>query len=88
MLLVEDNWLKFVSTNFEVIADILEYTLTVWLEGGEKEKFMQKEYEATTKDEIAQTLEMRKSQFEHLWMTVMQRQVHFETETNISDREN
>jgi hypothetical protein len=88
MLLVEDNWLKFVLRNFEVITDILEYTLTVWLEGGEKEKFMQKEYESSTKDEIAQMLEMRKSRFEHLRMTVIQRQVLFETETNISDREN
>jgi MoxR-like ATPase len=88
MLAVEYNWLNFVSTNLEVITDVLDYTLAVWLEGGQKENFMRQEYESDTKNDIAQKLEMRKLQFESLRMTVIQRRVHFETETNISNREN
>jgi hypothetical protein len=64
--------LNFALTNFEVITDVLEYMLAVWLEGGPKEKFMQQEYELTTKDEISQKLEMCKIQFESLWNTVIQ----------------
>jgi hypothetical protein len=38
---VEDNWLIFVTKKeiSEIIGDILDYTLLVWWEGGEKEKF-------------------------------------------------
>jgi hypothetical protein len=37
---VEDKWLIYVSQNLEIINDVLDYTLSVWLEGGEKEKLL------------------------------------------------
>jgi hypothetical protein len=41
MKLVEVNWLIFVTKkeNSEIISEILDYTLLVWIEGGEKENF-------------------------------------------------
>jgi hypothetical protein len=39
MLLVEDKWLTFVSENLEIINDIFEFDLLVWMKGGEKEKY-------------------------------------------------
>jgi hypothetical protein len=53
---VEDKWLIYVSQNLEIINDVLDYTLSVWLEGGEKEKLLMRG-ETTTNINIVKQLE-------------------------------
>jgi hypothetical protein len=40
LMVVEDKWLVFVSQYLEIIYEVLDYTLSVWFKGGEKEKLL------------------------------------------------
>jgi hypothetical protein len=72
MKVVEDKWLIFVSQNLEIIYEVLDYTLLVWFEGGEKEKLVMRGNSTTNINTIKQ-LEERCTQFDRLQMVVMQR---------------
>jgi hypothetical protein len=65
MKVVEDKWLIYVSPNLEIINDVLDYTLSVWLEGGEKEKLLMRG-DLTTNINIIKQLEERCTRFDHL----------------------
>jgi hypothetical protein len=65
MKVVEDKWLIFVSQNLEIIYEILDYTLSVWFEGGEKEKLLMRGDSATNIDTI-EPLEERRDRFDCL----------------------
>jgi hypothetical protein len=70
MKVVEDNWLIYVSQNLEIINDVLDYTLSVWLEGGEKEKLLMRG-DSTTNINIVEQLEEHRTQFDRLQMAIM-----------------
>jgi hypothetical protein len=93
MKLVEDNWLIFVTDNeiSKIIGDILDYTLLVWLEGGEKENFLMRMRQSGDAGEITtetiNQLEERKQRFEQLRFKVIERRVCDETKMIRSERE-
>jgi hypothetical protein len=93
MKLVKDNWLIFVTDNenSEIIGDILDYTLLVWLEGGEKDNYLmrmrQSGEERETTTETVNQLEERKQRFEQLRFKVIERRVCDETKMKRSVRE-
>jgi hypothetical protein len=61
MMVVEDKWWVFVSQYLEIINDVLDNTLVVWLEGGEKEKLLMQGDSMTKIDIIKQLEECRNS---------------------------
>jgi hypothetical protein len=61
MMVVEDKWWVFVSQYLEIINDVLDNTLLVWLEGGEKEKLLMQGDSMTKIDIIKQLEECRNS---------------------------
>jgi hypothetical protein len=63
MKVVEDKWLIFVSQNLEIIYEVLDYTLLVWFEGGEKEKLLMWGNLTTNINTIKQ-LEEHRTQFD------------------------
>jgi hypothetical protein len=70
MKVVEDKWLVFVSQYLEIIYEVLDYTLSVWFEGGEKEKLLMRGDSMTSID-IVEQLEERCTRFDRLRMTIM-----------------
>jgi hypothetical protein len=70
MKVVEDKWLIYVSQNLEIINDVLDYTLSVWLEGGEKEKLLMRG-DSTTNINIVEQLKECRTRFDHLRMNIM-----------------
>jgi hypothetical protein len=64
MKVVEDKWLVFVSQYLEIIYEVLDYTLSVWFEGGEKEKQLMRG-DSTTNINTCEQLEERRTQFDH-----------------------
>jgi hypothetical protein len=58
MKVVEDKWLVFVSQYLEIIYEVLDYTLSVWLEGGKKEKLLMRG-DSTTNINTCEQLEER-----------------------------
>jgi hypothetical protein len=79
MLLVEDKWLNFVKDNLEIINDIFEFDLSVWEDGGEKEKYMNQERTYKNKTIVVEQLEQRQDQFERLCINIIRRRVCDET---------
>jgi hypothetical protein len=65
MKVVEDKWLVFVSQNLEIIYEVLDYTLSVWFEGGEKEKQLMRG-DSTTNINTCEQLEERRTRFDRL----------------------
>jgi hypothetical protein len=65
MMVVEDKWLVFVSQYLEIINKVLDYTLLVWLEGGEKEKLLM-QGDSMTNINIIKQLEEHCTQFDRL----------------------
>jgi len=78
LMVVEDKWLVFVSQYLEIIYEVLDYTLSVWFEGGEKEKLLMRGDSATNIDTI-KPLEERRNRFDRLQMAIMNRRVVDET---------
>jgi hypothetical protein len=67
MMIVEDKWLVFVSHQYlEIINDVLDYTLSFWLEGGEKEILFLMQGDLMTNINIIKQLEECHTQFDHL----------------------
>jgi hypothetical protein len=86
MLLVEDKWLIFVKDHLDIINDIFEFDLLVWLEGGGKEKYMNEERTYINKT-IVEQLEQRQDRFERLRINIIRRRVCDETPAIRSERE-
>jgi hypothetical protein len=87
MLLVEDKWLIFVMENLDIINDIFEFDYLVWLEGGEKEKYMNGERTTNKNKTIVEQLEQRQDRFEHLRINIIRRRVCDGTPAIRSERE-
>jgi Zn-finger protein len=86
MKVVEDKWLIFVSQNLEIIYEVLDYTLLVWFEGGEKEKLLMRG-DSTTNINTIEQLEERRTRFDRLQMAIMKRRVLDETPMMRYERE-
>jgi hypothetical protein len=86
LMVVEDKWLVYVSQNLGIIYEVLDYTLSVWFEGGEKEKQLMRR-DSTTNINICEQLEERHNRFDHLQMAIMNRRVVDETPMMRSERE-
>jgi hypothetical protein len=86
MKVVENKWLVFVSQNLEIIYEVLDYTLLVWFEGGEKEKQLMRG-DSTTNINTCEQLEERHTRFDRLRMDIMTRRVIDETPLMHSERE-
>jgi hypothetical protein len=86
LMVVEDKWLVYVSQNLEIINDVLGYTLSVWLEGGEKEKLLMGG-DSTTNIGIIEQLEERRTRFDRLRMDIIKRRVVDETPMMRCERE-
>jgi hypothetical protein len=86
LMVVEDKWLVFVSQYLEIIYEVLDYTLSVWFEGGEKEKLLMRGDSATNIDTI-KPLEERHNRFDRLQMAIMNRRVVDETPMMRCERE-
>jgi hypothetical protein len=86
MKVVEDKWLVFVSQYLEIIYEVLDYTLSVWFEGGEKEKLLMRG-DSTTSINIVEQLEECRTRFDRLRMTIMKRRVVDETPMMRYERE-
>jgi hypothetical protein len=65
MMVVDDKWLVFVSQYLDIINDVLDYTLWVWLEGGEKEKLLM-QGDSMANFNIIKQLEERHTRFDCL----------------------
>jgi hypothetical protein len=76
-----------VSQNLEIIYEVLDYTLLVWFEGGEKEKLLMWGDLTTNINTTIKQLEERRTQFDHLQMAIMKRRVLDETPMMHYERE-
>jgi hypothetical protein len=86
LMVVEDKWLVYVSQKLEIINDVLGYTLSVWLEGGEKEKHLMGG-DLMTNIGIIKQLEERRTRFDRLRMDIIKQRVVDETPMMRCERE-